>query len=161
MTRLHTLAEAYADGIVLTPTGCEYIGAAYSGDDPITYWSINGMLEPSLVEDRACCICSPGYIHIDAKGLLLGLKMRTPGDPTQRLTYLMEVSVVDEEGGWPDLFSFRLYQHDLELSPTSAGSRLAMIQLIGTRGRSPLDLRMETTRSHQIVYFNWLNVIAL
>jgi len=163
MMRAGSLAEAYADGITLTAKGCDYVGAVYAGDDPMWYESWSGLLRPSFVESQVCCMSSRGLREPPQPQLLMEIFVRTPGESTRRLTYIFELSVAGLLGRFPGTCSLRTYaeRQDILLSPTSDGTKVAMVSLPGRASTDALRFWLETTQGWHQVFFNWLNVVAL
>jgi hypothetical protein len=172
MMRRYTLAEAYAAGITLTPTGCQYSGGTYGGAEPLTYQTHRGWVNPVILGQEwgpDCCIYSetrerasynPRFIVP-----LLTIDMITPGDPTQRMAYLLELHA---PGFREDRVEVSIASEPINWSSTSDGTLVTTVELGGTStgGRTGGAFCRRLNFQQRVdepvhFYFCWLNAIAL
>jgi hypothetical protein len=167
MTRLHSLASAYVEGILLTPTGCEYSGGVYGGAAPITYDTQSGTINPSILERRRLLVTAETRLNDRGDRSILW-RIQTPGQPSERLAYTLEMHITPIR---PDHdfdahpVAFQLNGEPLSLLRTRTGALLAAVEMGGTTGVSRHRLQPTGDTWWGDVApgfeFHWLKIIAV
>ncbi len=158
----NTLASAYAAGVVLTPTGCEYgEGVAPLPKPPIFYQSWSGSLSVETVSAGECYV--HGMHQMSADGALWFCFITTPGAATDKLTYLLELSINSVYNNYLDRLKFSLNFAELTMSSTSDGTLVAAVELCGTEQNTSAHWFAIHNKLYELgsFGFNWLNVMAL
>lgn len=160
MERLLSLREAYQYGITLTTTGCEYRGGRYTGYPPLIWTTARGRMEPEkMVNDRLTV--SPG---LDGRRgtELLGVWLITPGTVGETGTYILELCTASWDSDYFADLRITVNDQEIEFTPTSDGTRLAIVQLSGCGEGVGGHLMQFVLRRDVINYefeFLWLNVV--
>jgi len=157
-----SLAQAYSQGIVLTPLGCEYAeGSPVPSDPPMIYWSYNGNLTPETVTAQQCSVHAP-QMSEGEPAIWFGF-IKTPGDPTTKMAYMLELSINSVFNNYLSRIKFSLNMSDFQFSQTSDNTLVATVELIGCGNEAYRHMLCVHARQYQIAGFgfNWLNVMAL
>ena len=159
MTRVLTLAEAYAAGITLTSTGCEYVGGIYTVEAPIYYRTDRGWIGPPQMRDNRLLL-NPG-LSARAGARMLWVHMTTPGDTARPVPYILELSLASELADYMDDLRIKLNGETLHFSATGDGNWLTIAELPGS---GDLHHEMEFSLRRNAGYFSfefrWLNVLS-
>jgi len=158
----NALASAYAAGVVLTPTGCEYgEGVAPLPKPPIFYQSWSGSLSVETVGAGQCYV--HGIHQISAEGALWFCFITTPGAATDKLTYLLELSIDSVFSNYLDRLKFSLNFSELTMGSTSDRTLVAAVELCGTEQSNSAHWFAVHNKLYELgsFGFNWLNVMAL
>lgn len=81
------LAGAYAEGIMLTPTGCSY--APPTGRPPLGYGSFQSVVTSDTFGKTLCL----ATVDHPFPGFFFSALLNTPGTPQERVTYALELSM--------------------------------------------------------------------
>jgi len=160
------LAAAYAAGITLTPSGCEFAaGTALPGADPMSYGSFQSWVSPDSFGQRVTLMT----VDSAFPGHFFGVLLNTPGAPSSKLTYVFELSMEPFDAGF-ECFIISSpaggpYQSAaVEFVPTNDGTYMALVELPGSGAVNGYAHTLSFRRGQAsvgITYFNWLNVMAL
>jgi hypothetical protein len=157
------LADAYGEGIMLTPTGCSFTPPM--GLPPIGYASFQSVVTGDTFGQKLCL----ATVDHGFPGSFLGILLNTPGTPQTKLTYALELSMEP----YDPRFECFIASHPegaayesaaVQFSGTMEGTYVALLELRGS-GDVPgwahtLSFRRGDA-SVGMTYFNWLNVIAV
>jgi len=160
MVRIHSLASAYVEGILLTPTGCEYSGGAYRLADPLTYHTKCGELRPSILEQRRLTVAA-WVVESDGDPTSIVWLIQTPGEPSQRLAYTLEMHIT---ATGPQLPPFSLNDQPIDFLRTRTGTLLAVVEMGGNTGLPYHVLKPIVRRGWTYIpglEFHWLKVMAV
>lgn len=162
----NTLAAAYAAGITLTPSGCQYpAGVPHPGAEPISYGSFQSWVSPDSFGQRVTLMTADSAFP----GFFFGVLLNTPGAPSSTLTYVFELSMEPFDAGF-ECFIGSLpggapYQSAaVNFVPTNDGTQMALVELRGSGNVSGYAHTLAFRRGSANVGmtdFRWLNVTVL
>jgi len=160
------LANAYAQGITLRPSGCEYApGAEYEGTPPMTYMAYRTTYASPEVFGKQV----PVITRATEYTWFLQIQWRTPWPVNTRRTYVLELSMDDFDSD----FDITLYSAgsgnvpgqslEPEFSPTTDGSQMALVEIPGSGGSTYTHILWFRPHNYENMSstFNWLNIIAV
>ncbi len=157
------LADAYSEGIMLTPAGCSFTPPM--GLPPIGYGSFQSVVTGDTFGQKLCL----ATVDHPFPGSFLGILLNTPGTPQTKLTYALELSMEP----YDPRFECFIASHPegaayesavVQFAGTMEGTYVALVELRGS-GDVPgwahtLSFRRGDA-SVGMTYFNWLNVVAV
>ncbi len=157
------LADAYSEGITLTPEGCSFTPPM--GKPPIGYGSFQSVVtHESFGEKLTLATVDHGF-----PGSFLGILLNTPGTPQTKLTYALELSMEPFDSRFECFIASNPEGAGYESSAvtysgTMEGTFIALVELRGS-GDVPGWAHTLSFRRGQgtpaMTNFNWLNVMAI
>lgn len=165
------LAAAYAEGITLTPSGCEYAeGVQYTnlgGTEPVTYYTLQAAGGPDDFGQRLQLLTAQTNEVFSA---FFTAMFNTPGQWSQRLTYVLELSMEPWSADFDVFISSapppgKQYESAaVDFVTTNEGTVMALVELPGSATADNyahmLHLRRGTAQP-LFTQFNWLNIVVL
>lgn len=157
------LADAYAEGITLTPEGCSF--APPMGLPPISYASFQSVVTGDTFGQKLCL----ATVDHTFPGSFLGILLNTPGTPQTKLTYALELSMEPFDSRFECFIASNPEGAGYESAPvtysgTMEGTFIALVELRGS-GDVPGWAHTLSFRRGQgtpgMTNFNWLNVMAI
>lgn len=164
--QLDLLAQAYAEGITLTPSGCESVPSVnLSGPPPMVYASTQSWVTPDLFGQRLCLTT----VDHPFPGAFFSALFNTPGDAQTTLTYVLELSMEPFDQRFESFLTSNpagagFKSAMVEFVPTNDGTQMALVQIRGSGATDHYAHGLHFRRggaSVAMTYFNWLNIIAL
>lgn len=162
----NALAAAYAAGITLTPSGCQYpAGVPHPAAEPMSYGSFQSWMSPDTFGQRVTLMT----VHYDFPGFFFSVALNTPGAPSTKLTYVFELSMEPFDAGFEcfigSMPSGAPYQSaDVHFVPTNDGTQMALVELRGSgdvSGHAHTLAFRRGTGSVGMTNFHWVNVTVL
>lgn len=161
------LAEAYAQGVTLTPAGCEYApGAEYAGTPPMKYMAYRTTYTSPDVFGKQVPLITSATDYT----WFLQIQWRTPFSAATHRSYILELSMAGFcSDFWITLYSAGTgnvpgqYLDQIEFSPTSDNTQMALVQMPGS-GESDYTHTLwfrPGNYANKQAYFNWLNILAV
>lgn len=161
------LARAYAEGITLTPSGCEFApGAEYEGTPPMKYMAYRTTyVSPDVFGKQV-------WLTTDATDYtwFFQIKWTTPWPLSTRRTYVLELSMEHFDSDfWITLASAGSdqvpgqYLDGISFVPTTDNTQMALVEMPGSGGipyTHTLWFR-PGNYGQKLACFNWLNIIAV
>jgi hypothetical protein len=157
------LADAYAEGIVLTPGACSYTPPI--GLPPISYASFQAVVTGDTFGEKLRL----ATVDHAFPGSFLGILLNTPGTPQTKLTYALELSMEPFDTRFECFIASNPEGANYEsaavtYSATMDGTYVALVELRGS-GDVPGWAHTLSFRRGQgapgMTNFNWLSVVAL
>lgn len=165
--QLDLLAAAYSQGILLTPSGCQFApDAQYNGPDPMGYATLQSVVGPKDFGKRLCM----ATIEHPFPGPFFSVLFNTPGQPQDKLSYALELSMEPFD---PDFECFLMssgppgttfQSSKVNFVPTNEATQLALVEIRGSGAVEGYAQSLHLRRGKAavgITCFNWLNIIAL
>ncbi len=140
------LADAYAAGITLTPTGCEYAEGFEFEEEPLRYATDSGRITPDTDLDTVLTYTIP-----QKGGMPMYFFVQTPGGKDDFLSYSVELA------GWCTYPNLKLTAawnggDPVQWTKTSTGARMSLVELGGGEQALPAqagaDRRPERLGDH-------------
>jgi hypothetical protein len=164
------LAQAYAAGITLTPSGCQYApGTGYQspgGSAPISFHTMQASVDPATWGKKLQLLTAKMN---EVFSVFFAAFLVTPGALDQSLPYVLELSMEPFDPAF-EVFvastgpSGEYVSANVNFVATTEGTRMALVELPGCDGLEGPSHSLFFRRGNAqplFTTFNWLNVMAL
>jgi len=159
------LAQAYTQGITLTPAGCEYAsGFEYEGIPPMKYMAYRTTYTSPDVFGKQVWLTTSATDYT----YFMQMQWRTPWSLSSRRTYVLELSMEHFcSDFWITLYSAGSadvpgQSLDVSFSPTTDNTQMALVEMPGSGGSTYTHTLWFRPGNYEekLACFNWLNIIG-